>query len=368
MNHSHLDNLRLSLPSRVVNNLFADRIYENPKHADHTPLRITGGIGDLILGIGAAEVLNEQVGDVIIYSKWPEIGEIFTSIPNRHEAPLIENGLDFIINLNAVCKFQFARNFTGFRNSALVDIYVKNVAFSARENWKQIVDHHPRLDHLMARIAVKEGLTRYDVTYLSLGVEPRMFRKKLNCRHPFDGKPYITVHDGFDINNKQWGTKRATKTWSITHWKSFVQLVKKQYPGLTVVQLGGPTSRRILGVDVDRVGMLTFHQSLGVLQHSLCHFDGDSGLTHAAHVLGTPSVALYGPTPKDFFGYADNVNIDSDACSPCWWLLETWVADCAMGFEVPECMDSIFPQEVLDKSRVILDGALDGQTMGHLRV
>lgn len=341
----YLANLHQTLRTRVLDWKTGHVWYDNPPRADHTALRVTGGIGDLVLAIGPAEALNQVVGDVVIYSGWPEIAQLFTKIPCRHKKPLDDKGLDLIINLNSLCIFQFARNWKGFHRRALRDLFIANQRFLGGATWRDIAEHHPYLDNVLGRIAPSQRLTRYDVTFASLGLESQPFYRPLQFSSPHK-TPYVTIHDGFDVANKRWGASRATKTWGIWQWERLVDTIHCEFPGLEVVQIGGPTSRRVPGVDIDLVAALPFNESLRWLQHSKCHFDGDSGLMHSAHAMRVNTVCLFGPTPAEFFGYRDNVNISASYCGGCWWLTPDWVSKCPMGYETPKCMDSITPAQV----------------------
>lgn len=338
------------------------RGFTDPPKSDHTAVRVTGGIGDLIMALGVGEALNCVVGDVKIYSKYPEIARMFSALPAVHEKELMENGLDWYISLNCLAFFVFSNNFDGFKNPKVTDLLVAHKKFvSSGVNWQYFIENHPHLDSALAREAVKQGLTRESTAYEFLGVgylrqnrHPGYFNEMnrgLCSKFPF---PYITVHDGFDTNHTEI-TGRATKTWDLQHWKFFVDAHRSAFPGHRVVQIGGPTSRRIANVDYDFVGALSFAESMEILNRSACHVDGDSGLVHAAHAMNVRSVVLFGPTNSDFFGYKENINIKAPYCGDCWWLNPDWVGKCALDFAVPECMDSINPREVQGRvGRVIL--------------
>lgn len=351
MRSAHLEMLRFTLRTRVLDWASPPKAYVNPPPADHTALRVTGGIGDLILALGPAEALHRETGDVRVYSKWPEIAKLFTALPCLHEDVLGIRGYDLVINLNSLCIFQFHRDWKSFHSPALERIYVRNQEFLRRDGWAEIAAYHPYLDNIMGKVAVDEGLTRYDVTFATLGLPSTPFRRSLGLPRPARF-PYITIHDGFDINNKKFlGAERATKTWDLAKWSEFITLFRNALPGISVVQIGGPTSRRVPGVDIDNVAALPFRDSLAWLEHSLCHFDGDSGLMHSAHALGVPTVALYGPTPASFFGYPDNANVSASLCGNCWWLTPDWVARCPLGFQPSACMESISALDVFHAFR-----------------
>lgn len=334
-----LDRLIASLPNTVPPPTQRYGFIDPPK-SDHTAVRIGGGIGDLILGLSVAEILNIHTNDVVIHTKFPEVARYFTLLPVVDEKELVEKGLDWHLFMNSVCRFDFQRNFKGFKNPALNTILIENSNFRTSGPWGDYADRHPHLDNLLATEAVKAGLNRETLPYQYLGLP-------LSPNFAFNyiqSSNYITVHDGFDLNNKVSG--RATKTWSLKSWNQFVTAFKEQYPDLKVVQLGGPKSRSITGVDVDLIGV-PFKTSMAVLKNSLCHVDGDSGLVHAAHKLGVRSVVIFGPTNADFFGYKDNTNIKPKFCGNCWWTSEEWNDKCIVGYDLPLCMESTGEVSVL---------------------
>lgn len=361
--HAHLESLRASLPYRAMEYKGPPRGFTSPPRSVHTAVRTTGGIGDLIMSIGACEALDRVVGDVHIYTKYPEIGRLFSNLPMHDD--IVPNaqmkrgdnrGLDWFINMNGPAYFQFANNFKGFLNKKVTDVLVAQRNFSTQGEWDYFVDHHPHLDGMLARAAVKKGFTREEITYAFLGLT---YRRPENIM-PLWVKPrpfsYITVHDGFDSNNIA-VESRATKTWDLKHWRGFVEQFKQTYPKIKIVQLGGASSRRIIGVDVDRIGVGSFKDSMNILANSLVHVDGDSGLVHAARRFGVRSVVLFGPTNAKFFGYSENFNIEPTYCGDCYWLKTDWMAKCALGYETPECMNSILPDVVADHVSKIVSGS-----------
>jgi Glycosyltransferase family 9 (heptosyltransferase) len=347
-----LDYLRSTLLERHRVYQYVPPRYNKAEKVDHVPVRATGGIGDLVISIGVAEAIRDRCGKVVLYSKWPEISSLFTDLPGRHEKKLLGRGVPALINLNSIAVFQFAENFEGFENPGFGDLYVANKHFLTQGMWPEIADHHPHIDQFLGRESAKLGLFRESLPYASLGLEYKPFKRRLALHRPLP-YDYITVHDGHDVNNDHKG--RSTKNWDMEAWKAFLRCFQARFPEIKVVQLGGPNSRRIPGVDVDRVGMLGFKDSLAFLAHARLHVDGDSGLVHASRTLGTRSVVIFGPTPPSYFGYPENENIAPNFCGGCWWLKKNWMANCPVGYERVECMDSITPMEVLNRVKRILN-------------
>ena len=100
---------------------------------------------------------------------------------------------------------------------------------------------------------------------------------------------FAAVHIGTGARSKQWPRDR------------FIQLIRALAKDRAVVVLGGPgdlseaMSAAITatpGVH-DRIGRLTFGQTLGVIAASSLYIGQDTGATHGAAYLGKPYVALY---------------------------------------------------------------------------
>jgi hypothetical protein len=83
-----------------------------------------------------------------------------------------------------------------------------------------------------------------------------------------------------------------------------------------------------------------------VLKHSRFHIDIESGLVHLARCFGVRSCVLFGPTPADYFGYPDNVNLRPAECGGCWWINQTWMDQCPRGLSEAICMTGHDPERV----------------------
>jgi hypothetical protein len=76
------------------------------------------------------------------------------------------------------------------------------------------------------------------------------------------------------------------------------------------------------------------------------HIDIDSGLVHLAAALGVQSCAVFGPSPAEYFGYPGNINIPPTFCGNCWWVNESWMDQCPLGFPDARCMLEQDPSDV----------------------
>lgn len=157
---------------------------------------------------------------------------------------------------------------------------------------------------------------------------------------------YITVNygGGVDASSKN---NSIAKDWPFEHVGKFVQLFKKKYSGIGVVQVGSKGTLELGGVNVYVLGE-SLELVKYVLQGSLLHVDKEGGLVHLATQLGTKCIVCFGPTQVEYFGYAENINVCSGNCHGCHCLYDGFDV-CARGMEKPECMWEITPEMVMEK-------------------
>lgn len=163
---------------------------------------------------------------------------------------------------------------------------------------------------------------------------------------------FITVQRGQHSANKFSGSIESTKMWPLDHYEALIILLKQRYPKIKIIQLGesleGCTT--IKGVDINLIGKTDWEDLKILLKNALYHVDGEYGMIHLRKALKSgPSVVLFGPTPKDFFGYSDNINISTSECNHwCAEIVPRWKDVCILG-DQPKCMHSITPELVIAK-------------------
>lgn len=362
MSSETLNSLRLSLPQRALETIGGPfKFFERPPVAKSPVIWSTGGLGDALLSMNVAEVFQNYIGEpIIFYTRYPSVIKKFSQIDARDEKDFISTGADWWITLNTLVLFNFQNNFRGFRNPLVENIFLNYRGFLSHRDWNFLVNLQPFMENMTGLEATKLGLNRQTLIFKMLGMAPRELRKNMHVRDRVLDDSFITVHDGYDDANDS-VRSRSTKNWDLKKWEELVVLIRSRYPKFKIVQLGGKTSRRISGVDHDMVGQLSIEDSLGVLSKSTLHIDSESGLVHAAHMLGVKSIVLFGPTNLEFFSYRDNINIAAKFCADdggCWWLKQNWMAKCPLGYIAPLCMDSITSAAVYSKVKVALDGCV----------
>jgi heptosyltransferase II len=151
------------------------------------------------------------------------------------------------------------------------------------------------------------------------------------------------------------GAAHATKRWPLEHWRALVSQIVSG--GASVVIVGGPDDSR-LGASLDSghgqmasaAGIFGLQTTGALLRRSTAVVSGDTGVMHMATGVGTPVVALYGPTvePFGFFPYTRRASVLELAlsCRPC---SSQGGPRCPLGHH--RCMLEIRPDLVYDSVR-----------------
>lgn len=181
-----------------------------------------------------------------------------------------------------------------------------------------------RLRHLAHRAGIVEPSVPPDLSYWSLPPAPP--------------RPYIAVAAG-----ASWETKR----WSPIHWKALAGQLEDR--GYKIVALG--LDGEAVGVGRDETGNRPLCEAARWLRGAdllVCH---DSGLMHLALALGTPVLALFGPTdPKLYVRNHPRFHVidNGRTCHACWNRGKMRVpGDCHL--KRNDCLDTILPEAVLQR-------------------
>jgi len=256
------------------------------------------------------------------------------------------------------------------KDEKLFELLEKLNAFNNK--YSKHLNPQPSLDGEWANLMTKLGRNRWSELnidgafnfdsskgLLHLDIGKYAILDKLGLR----GRKYITIHIGSDTTTTQ--GKQQVKCWPLEHYNKLCELIKHCYPDLIIVQLGAGNSLPIMNIDKNCLSQLDMSESIIVLKHSLLHIDGESGLVHLRRQLHGKTVVLFGPTPIEYFKYAENININSPfPCTNCLWMMNDWYIKCARtGSGYPaQCMEAITSQMVMAEAGKYLDTVLNKKT------
>ena len=192
--------------------------------------------------------------------------------------------------------------------------------------------------------------------------------RRLDTR-PDDGPPEFCLGPGATARTAQWladrglagarlaalapGAAHATKRWPIAHWSALSE--RLEAAGYRPVVVGGPEDRGLAqqlvaegggGNSVpSAAGEFSLQETGALLARARVVVSGDTGVMHMATGVGTPVVALFGPTVGQFgfFPYRAPAVVVERAldCRPC---SATGTAACPLGHH--RCLTDVTPEEV----------------------
>ena len=158
-------------------------------------------------------------------------------------------------------------------------------------------------------------------------------------------KKYITVNR--EVGK---GGENSTKLWPVAYFAELIEKLKNSFPQYTIVEVGTGNATPIKNVHLNLAGKTSLDEIKAILKNSLLHIDEEGGLVHLRHALkGGVSCVLFGPTSPEVYGYSENINLSSNACSiHCEFYHDDWLQACVKGTD-GICIKSLTPTFVFSK-------------------
>jgi predicted lipopolysaccharide heptosyltransferase III len=315
-------------------------------------------IGDVLLCTPAIESLKKSfpeasitvmvnAGTEEILRRNPYLDHV-VALPQNKEW---RSQMDLIRGLRSK-RFDLALDLTDGDRSAILGFLSGasyRVGFNSEHRWRGIlyhqvieadrqgmhaVDYHLEMVQAMGCKVDHQGPRLYPSDQDRLVVERALFEKGL----PVNG-PFIVMHPGSRWWFKSWPSER------------FINLAEQLHEtlGYSVVMVGGSKDMRAAEEIVSAcgswvktlAGQISVLQLAALVQRAALFVGNDAGPMHIAAAMGTPVVALFGPTdPRVWgpWGIGHEVIWKQMDCNPCWQ------SDCQRG-EL-NCMRQITVDEV----------------------
>lgn len=201
----------------------------------------------------------------------------------------------------------------------LDDLLYNRVYDSPLEPPVNALQHDGRTVHELGLLTM--GLADIDLGALALGwKEPP--------QSVVTATPYLTMANGADPAGQ---TGPQTKMLPIEVAGEVAQAIAAQMPGVPIYQVG-KTSDPPIPYTISLLGRTTLPELTEVLRHSRLHIACEGGTVRLAHVVGTRSVVIFGPTSPSLYGLPGNAAVTSGACEPCFWKSPQWRHECPHGW------------------------------------
>lgn len=149
------------------------------------------------------------------------------------------------------------------------------------------------------------------------------------------------------------GTTWGTKSWALDRFADLIAGIQNRFEGAIVLtgssselELGNELQKLIKPRVVDLIGKTTILQLGALIERCGLYLTCDSGPMHIAAAVGTPTIALFGPTdPLRHRPYGEGHHvIEKDvSCRPCY------KRKCMRTDEPNLCMTEIQPSDVIER-------------------
>lgn len=370
----YLNSLR-KLPGKIASLRIAAESLAKPPNPNLIAFRVDGGLGDYII---AARTIRD-------FSKsFPEFKfDVFckntkTAAWVFSQNPQYRNAIDAWSDKPAFHR-QYAAKINCFTYLSVEYLNTKNenlleLARKIQESKRKIhriTSQYPHLDGYLGQYAALKNQNRYtfagsmaEILY-SHDELPLPFDEKIASRVDLTPKNYITISNGYDLNSVKHQPSQFGSTKVYPHFSELIAIIKKDFPGIKIVQIGNESSTQIKNIDVDLTKRTTLDEAAGIIKGSLLHIDNEGGLVHIARCFGIRCCVIFGPTDIRYFGYPSNINIPPRQCGNCWWMEEDWMTRCVRGDKVPTCMYDQPASSVFDKIKPYLYNNQPSTTVTH---
>lgn len=181
----------------------------------------------------------------------------------------------------------------------------------------------------------------------------------------------LRVRQSWGAGAREWvllqpGARWLNKRWPVANFGAAARELANAYPQLHFAVLGGKEDQRLgselagglpPGRVLDLTGKLTLPEMVEWVRLSRLMISNDTGPMHVAAAVGTPVVALFGPTePRRTgpYGQMENcVRLDLD-CAPC-------MSDTCRRVRRNECLEALGVDRVMVKARGLLEAKRAGR-------
>ena len=266
---------------------------------------------------------------------------------------------DYDLVVQACLAVKFLQvDWTHLKKTAPSFIPVLHQAQAAQNRLGVLLEDVFLTEPVLGRWLYRIGGSRFDLLSYTGGVvlphsvsTPLVTDSKARQKFGLNGVQYLTFHDG-NLGEKE----LPTRIWPTARWQELLGRLKKQFPHVTIVQLGAAQSPKYPQADICLVGKTELTDLPGLLAGSRLHIDSESGIAHLAALTQTPSIVLFGPSDVSFLGYSQNANLSAGDCGGCMWMKTNWMNKCPLGHAPARCMQAISVEQVLAAVREKLVG------------
>lgn len=166
----------------------------------------------------------------------------------------------------------------------------------SREPYHHVIDRYLNVAHLLGAYSEDRNMV------LKLTDEEISWAKKQIATIKENDKPLIAL---------VMGTSWESKEWLLSHWISFIKMIKFQY---RIIYIGGQKELELASelpvADsiYNTIGKTSIREMAALINEANCVVSCDTGALHIAAALHVPTVNIFGPTDPEVWGVLDDIH------------------------------------------------------------
>lgn len=332
----------------------------------------TTGIGDTLWGTPAIRALKEAYPKGFVGVLTTEIGaELLRGNPYIDRFFIFRRGFRFFPLLKLLKELRQARFDIAFIFHASDRIIWPLIFFTGAFQIIGVIGQNKGLDFILTKAIEQEDVHGVEMRFKLLrevGVfcstvhQPEIYISEEERGKTTKILRDIRLDDGFLIGLHP-GAQKSYKCWSA---ERFIETGRRlvELMGCRLIVTGNRKEQKLCDDIASRItgavsiaGRTTLRETASIVEKMRLFVTNDTGPMHIAFALGTPTIALFGPTNPELCGpyNAKDVVIvkKPPICDPC------------IGKKClkPACMEQITVEEVMEKARFLLK--IDGRYAGN---
>ncbi len=288
-------------------------------------------LGDVALTTGVLERWHRERGWRFVFLTFAQWAPVLEGHPAIERVIAVDKS-----DMRPACMVRLFRSLsTELEGYGLLDLHGSLRSRMLRAFWTGRARHYPKFS-LERRLFLKSGGRLYRERLLACNV-PQRYSLAIDTQAPdrADVLPHVFLHEqeGAEARARleslgigsRWValhpySTHPNKAWLEERWQELARSLVREGCDVLVVGRGTPILEDIPGVH-DLTGKTTLRETCALLAECRALVTGDSGPMHLACGVGTPVVALFGPTHGVWGFYPEGPNdvvLEAEmACRPC---------------------------------------------------
>lgn len=161
---------------------------------------------------------------------------------------------------------------------------------------------------------------------------------------------YLVIQTG---SGKHFRNENDIRHWPVEYYEELIEKIRKINPSIPIIQIGEAYHKTVKNTDINLLGKTSFREMLTILKGARLLISQEGGLPILRHFISRkPSCVIFGPTDKNFMGFDENSNLNTNNCEGgCEWIFDNWYKTCIKTGKNSGCTKHTLPEKVIEFTR-----------------